>query len=151
MIVSEKWVLISAVFVRMMRNASLACLAIMHGKKTDRRQNGKSGQRKPPVHVDQHDGDAAQQKHILEYEGNDGCEHFLHVLNIVCGSGNQAGHGILVKIAYRHVLYMGKELHSKIMHDFLAGIFHDHLLGKVENEIQNNDAQKDEGNPGNSG
>ena len=69
----------------------------------------------------------------------------MHVLNIIGHPGHQPTDRIFRKKGYGKRLNMLKKAQAKIMHNLLAGIFHNHLLEKVKTEARDNEDEKDGG------
>ena len=58
----------------------------------------------------------------------------MHVLDVVGHPGHQSGHGIAGEKAQGHVLDVTVQANAQVVHDPVAGKFHDQVLGKGENE-----------------
>jgi hypothetical protein len=58
----------------------------------------------------------------------------VHVLDVVGDPGDQAGHGIAGEKAQGHALDVAVQADAQIVHDPVAGQFHDQVLGKGEDE-----------------
>ena len=106
----------------------------MNGRIQNKGNYRKTNQRQAQVNTQENKGDPCQQKEVLENKDNDRGKQFMHVLNIICDPSHQTAHGIARKECNRQALDMGKQCHPQIMHDHLAGIFHDDDLNHIENK-----------------
>ena len=68
----------------------------------------------------------------------------MHVLDITGRPGDQAANRIAGEKFDGKILDVSKQLHPEIMHDFEAGVFHDHFLGKIQAEINTDEDEKDD-------
>ena len=67
----------------------------------------------------------------------------MHILDVIGHPGHQAADRIAGKKFNCQILYMIKEPHPQIVHDHVTAVFHNHFLGKIENEIKKYDCQED--------
>ena len=75
----------------------------------------------------------------------------MHVLNIICDPSYKTAHGIARKKCNRQALYMCKQPYPQIVHDHLAGIFHEYDLHHIENKPGHDHAKENSRNKSDAG
>ena len=90
-------------------------------------------------------GDPGQQDQVLEDEGDERGEELVHVLDVARDAGDQPPDRVAGEELEGEVLDVVEDAHAQVVHDALAGDFHDHGLGEVEREVTEHEGDEKRG------